>query len=140
MGLTTAALVSEVAGLVATRDVVLLSTAEAQQGTGRTIAAGVAERASAPGWLLLPGDMPMVRPTTLLAVAHGLSHHPVAYAQYRGRRGHPVGFSAELYSELTALQGDEGARRLVARYPGFAAVVDDPGVLADVDRPGLAVD
>ena len=43
--------------------------------------------------------------------------HAVVYAQHKGVRGHPVGFSAELYSELIALRGDEGARRLVARYP-----------------------
>jgi molybdenum cofactor cytidylyltransferase len=55
------------------------------------------------------------------------------YAQYRGRRGHPVGFAAELYSELVALSGDEGARRVVARYPVHGEEVDDAGVLVDVD-------
>ena len=48
-------------------------------------------------------------------------------------RGHPVGFAAELYSELVTLSGDEGARRLVARYPAQGIEVDDPGVLIDVD-------
>ena len=86
-----------------------------------------------PGWIVLPGDMPLVRPSTLQAVARELEQHPVAYAQHRGRRGHPVGFAAELYSELATLTGDEGARRLVARYPAFGLEVDDPGVLLDVD-------
>jgi molybdenum cofactor cytidylyltransferase len=31
------------------------------------------------------------------------------------------------------LTGDEGARRLLARYPAFAVDVDDPGVLVDID-------
>jgi molybdenum cofactor cytidylyltransferase len=31
------------------------------------------------------------------------------------------------------LQGDEGARRLVARYPAHGVDVCDPGVLLDVD-------
>jgi molybdenum cofactor cytidylyltransferase len=44
-----------------------------------------------------------------------------------------VGFSTELYSELMALQGDEGARRIVARYPAQPIAVDDPGVHIDVD-------
>ena len=39
----------------------------------------------------------------------------------------------ELYSELVTLSGDEGARRLVARYPAHGVEVDDPGVLVDVD-------
>ena len=44
-----------------------------------------------------------------------------------------MGFSAELYSELVQLTGDEGARRVVARYPSFGVEVDDPGVLIDLD-------
>lgn len=130
---TTAALAPLVADQVAHRDTVVVSDIEARRGMGHSIAAGVLERASSPGWLILPGDMPLVRPATMLAVAARLDQHPVAYAQHRGRRGHPVGFSAELYSELIALSGDEGARRLIARYPGVAAEVDDPGVLVDVD-------
>jgi molybdenum cofactor cytidylyltransferase len=57
------------------------------------------------------------------------------FAQYMGRRGHPVGFAAELYSELIALTGDQGAKRLVSRYPAHAVLVDDAGVLLDVDTP-----
>ncbi|HLO94283.1 MAG TPA: hypothetical protein VK195_08195, partial [Burkholderiaceae bacterium] len=57
----------------------------------------------------------------------------VAFAQYRGRSGQPLAFSAELYSDLVGLQGDEGARRLVARYPAVGIEVPDPGVLESVD-------
>lgn len=129
----TPALAPLVADQMALRDTVVISDLDAQRGVGHSIAVGVAERASSAGWLILPGDMPLVRSSTLLAVAAVLDQNPVAYAQYRGRRGHPVGFSAELYSELVSLTGDEGARRLVARYPGVAAEVDDPGVLVDID-------
>ena len=138
---TTALLAEVVRGHVASRDIVVLpSTPAAAQasgyggwGMGQSIAAGVAAVSGASGWLLLPGDMPMVKPSTMLAVAEMLEQHPVAYAQHTGRRGHPVGFSAELYSELVTLNGDEGARRLIARYPSHAVDVDDPGVLMDVD-------
>jgi molybdenum cofactor cytidylyltransferase len=130
---TTQALAGTVAAQLARRDIVVLEDGHAARGMGHSIAAGVAERASAAGWLVLPGDMPLVRPDTLLAVAAGLEHHAIAYAQYRGRRGHPVAFGAEMYSELIALAGDEGARRLIARYPSYACEVDDPGVLVDVD-------
>ena len=130
---TTQALAAAAAQLIAARDVVVVPQSLASLGMGHSIAAGVAARADAPGWLLLPGDMPMVRPATLLAVAAALEHHPVAYAQYQGRRGHPVGFAAELYSELMMLSGDEGARRIVARYPAIGVDVDDPGALLDLD-------
>jgi molybdenum cofactor cytidylyltransferase len=122
---------------VASRDVVVVpdvGTPGAQTlGIGYSIAAGVSARPHAAGWLVLPGDMPLVQTSTVNAVAAALDHHPVAYAQYRGRRGHPVGFAAELYSELVMLSGDEGAKRLVARYPAHGVDVDDSGVLLDVD-------
>ena len=122
---------------VAARDVVVLpevgSAGHDELGMGHSIAMGVAARSDAAGWLILPGDMPMVRSGTLRAVAGALAEHAVVYAQHRGVRGHPVGFSAELYSELVSLRGDEGARRLVARYPAHGIEVDDPGVLVDVD-------
>ncbi len=122
---------------VAARDVVVLpevgSGPPASLGMGHSIAAGVSLHPDASGWLILPGDMPMVTAATLQAVARALDEHAVVYAQHKGRRGHPVGFAAELYSELVRLQGDEGARRLVARYPAYAVDVDDPGVLVDVD-------
>jgi molybdenum cofactor cytidylyltransferase len=79
--------------------------------------------------------MPLVQPGTLLAVAGALEQHPVAYAQFRGRRGHPVAFAAELYSELIQLSGDDGARRVMLRYPAHGQDVEDPGVLLDIDTP-----
>jgi len=130
---TTEALAADAARHVATRDLVVLSEADAARGMGHSIVAGVSARADAPGWLILPGDMPLVRPSTLKAVARALLEHPVVHAQHRGRRGHPVGFGAELYSELIALSGDEGARRLLARYPAQPIEIDDPGVLMDID-------
>lgn len=132
---TTESLMPLVLPHVARRDVVLLPEAqsEARLGMGYSIAAGVRASMDAPGWLLLPADMPMVKVDTLHRVAQELKQHPVAYPQYEGRRGHPVGFSVELVSELVALSGDEGARRVVARYPAQAVDVDDPGVLQDFD-------
>ncbi len=147
---TTAALAAEAARHVASQDIVVmeasvgegrlqpsdrsdLRSANVQLGMGASIAAGVSARSDAAGWLVLPGDMPLLQATTLQRVAQALREHPIAYAQVDGHRGHPVGFGAELYSELITLQGDEGARRLVSRYPAHAVDVDDAGALVDVD-------
>lgn len=135
---TSPALEPSVKRLVAAREIVVVPELNARGlpnplGIGFSIAAGVSAAGDAEGWLIVPGDMPMLRTSSMVAVAQALEQFPVAYAQYRGQRGHPVGFSAELYSELVGLQGDEGARRLVARYPAQAVDVDDPGVLVDVD-------
>ncbi|CAM3840413.1 nucleotidyltransferase family protein [Roseateles saccharophilus] len=135
---TTPALAPAVHQLVAARDIVTLPERDAQGrlqpvGMGHSIVAGVSATGDADGWLILPADMPLVRPATIMAVAEGLERYPVCYAQYRGIQGHPVGFGTELYSELVALSGDEGARRIVARYAAQPIEVDDPGVHIDVD-------
>lgn len=109
------------------------SDGDPRLGMGYSIAAGVRASLDARGWLILPGDMPMVHPSTLTAIVQALARHPIVYPQYGGRRGHPVGFSPELCGELIELSGDEGARRVVARYPSEAVDVDDPGVLLDLD-------
>jgi molybdenum cofactor cytidylyltransferase len=133
---TTDALAAEASRWVASRDIVRLAPARSgdpRSGMGASIAAGVAARADAPGWLVLPADMPLVRPDTLKAVAAALAEHPIAFAQHQGRRGHPVAFSSELYSELSGLSGDDGAKRVLARFPSHGVEVDDAGVLIDID-------
>lgn len=135
---TTHALAPAVYPLIAARDIIALPDRDADGlplpvGMGHSIAAGVAATGDADGWLILPADMPLVKPSTLLAVAAGLESYPVCFAQYRGLQGHPVGFGTELFSELVALQGDEGARRIVARYAAQPVEVADPGVRVDVD-------
>ncbi len=132
---TTDALEPQAREWVAARDIVSLPQADSPHdpGMGRSIAAGVQARPQSAGWLVLPADMPLVRPDTLLRVASALSTHPIAFAQHRGQRGHPVGFSSELYSELSLLTGDEGARRVIARYPSTAIEANDPGVVMDID-------
>jgi len=128
------ALIDEAQGLVAPEDMVVVDPrSQTGWGMGDSIAAGVSIHASATGWLVLPADMPLVKPSSLRAVAEALDQQPIAFAQHRGRRGHPVGFGAELFSELVMLKGDEGARRLLARYPTAAVELDDPGVLFDID-------
>lgn len=126
---TTEARAGALADLVARRDIVVVSDAEAGRGAGHALARGVSERPGAPGWLALPAEGPPVRAATLIAVAAALAEHPVAVAEHRGRRGSPVAFGAELYSELVRLTGDDGLRRLVARYPAAGVAVDDAAVV-----------
>ena len=130
---TTPALEPEAARVVARRDLVVIPQQEADKGIGHTMAAGVQARAQAPGWLLLPADMPLVAAGTIAAVAQALPQHTAVVAQHHGRRGHPVGFASGLYSELMSLVGEDGLRRLLARYPAHGVEVADAGVLFDVD-------
>lgn len=130
---TTEALADEAARTVSRRDLLVVTEHEASRGMGSSIAAGVAARSQYGGWLVLPADMPLVSASAIAAVANALGQHTAVYAQHGGQRGHPVGFSPGLYSDLVSLSGDEGARRLLARYPSFGVDTDDPGVLMDID-------
>lgn len=133
---TTEALRPLVLPWVSEDDVVVLPPVDGSdpaRGMGDSIAAGVMARPHASGWLLLPGDLPLVQAETLQRVAAALAEQLVVYAQHQGRRGHPVGFDKALYSELAGLRGDEGARRMLARYPALAVEVTDAGVRMDLD-------
>ena len=106
-------------------------------GMGHSIALGVQATAQAAGWLVLPGDLPLVRPGSLRQVAQALSAHPVAVPWCGGRTGHPVGFSAECFAALSALSGDTGAAAIVRAYRQAGRVadvaLDDEGIRLDVD-------
>lgn len=54
-----------------------------------------------------------------------------------GRRGHPVFFSAELFSELLDAPLDQGARVVVRRHAAEVELVEtgEEGILLDIDRP-----
>jgi len=105
----------------------------AQPGMGDSIACGVSATAGAGGWLILPADLPLVQPATLLAVAQGLKNHAVVVPSYQGDKGHPVGFDASCGLALQALRGDEGARSVVAQRGAWRLEVPDPGCVLDVD-------
>src|SRR3954447_23120127 len=64
-------------------------------GMGDSLAAAVRATADAPGWLVLPADLPLVSPQTLLKVADALrSGAQAAQPIHAGQWGHPVGFGA----------------------------------------------
>jgi molybdenum cofactor cytidylyltransferase len=106
----------------------------ADEGMGGSIAAGVAATGSAAGWLIALADMPAVAAATIGAVRDALAAGALTAAPtHQGRRGHPVGFGADLRPLLLALQGDEGARSVLAAHPPRQIPVDDPGCLLDLD-------
>lgn len=108
-------------------------------GMGASIAAAVHATAGAAGWLVLPGDLPLIRPETLRTIAAALAdpHCAVAMPVYRGERGHPVGFAAQCLQDLLALTGEQGAASLVRAQAQQGRVrlveVQDEGAVTDVD-------
>lgn len=102
-------------------------------GMGDSIAAAVRATRSAGGWLVLPGDLPLVQPATLQAVARALASHDVVVPVHQGQRGHPVGFSAACGDALSALTGPQGAAAIVRARGAWELPVDDAGAVTDVD-------
>lgn len=102
-------------------------------GMGDSIACGVAATPDAHGWLILPADLPLIQPQTLLAVAEALQQHAVVVPRYSGQQGHPVGFAPLCRDALRQLTGDQGARAVVAQHTPCRLDVDDEGCVLDVD-------
>lgn len=107
-------------------------------GMGDSIAASVRATAQAPGWLVLPADLPLVQPETLRRVALALMQGPatVVMPVFDGERGHPVGFAAPCGRALQALSGEGGAApvlRQQAPEQRLSLPVDDAGVVSDID-------
>ncbi len=90
------------------------------------------------GFVIALADMPYIRSETIRAVAGRLGEGAaIVIPTYQDQRGHPVGFSAKFRHELESLQGDEGARSIIKRYPNEVSLFacEDTGILADIDTP-----
>jgi molybdenum cofactor cytidylyltransferase len=111
-------------------------------GMASSLKAGIAALPrSAAGALILLADMPLVSEDLLDRLGAAFAGLPgaVAAAPMRGgRRGNPVLLSRVMFGAIGALDGDEGARRLLAEAPPGAiaeVAVDDSAATLDVDTP-----
>jgi len=112
------------------------------QGMSTSVRAGI-EKISRDqeidGVMILPGDMPFIRPDTIdriLGTYFDLNN-PIVIPTYHGKNGHPVLFDRSLFPELCLISGDIGARKVVECHLDkvYYLVVDDPGVHIDIDSP-----
>jgi molybdenum cofactor cytidylyltransferase len=110
----------------------------AAEGMGASLACAVRAAPDAEGFLVALADMPFIRSSTIAAVRDALAAGaPLVAPYFRARRGHPVGIAATFRRELESLEGDEGARKIIAANEASLRKipVGDPGVLRDIDRP-----
>jgi molybdenum cofactor cytidylyltransferase len=110
------------------------------QGQSTSLRAGIAALGhSVAAAVVLLGDQPFVTPAIverLLAVWQNGDGAIVAPV-YAGQRGNPVLFARTIFPELLAVQGDQGARSVLAANRERVALVpfDDARPLADIDTP-----
>jgi molybdenum cofactor cytidylyltransferase len=110
-----------------------------QGGQGSSIAIGAAAlKPWTAAALVALGDQPRL-PDGLIArllAERERSGKAIAAPVYRGTQGTPVLFSAEVFAELRALDGDAGARAVVLARPDRVAPVEiDAPMPPDVDTP-----
>ena len=111
----------------------------AAEGMGASLACAVRAAGDAEGFVIALADMPFIRSSTIAAVRDALAAGaPLVAPYFRARRGHPVGIGAKYRADLEALQGDEGAKKIIAANETslLKIPVGDPGVLRDIDTPG----
>nr|WP_282103392.1 NTP transferase domain-containing protein [Halomonas getboli] len=84
---------------------------------------------------VLLGDMPGIAPDTLVRLCDAAAPERIVRPLHAGRPGHPVLFGRDVWAELADLDGDEGARRVVARHRArcHELEIDDPGIHLDID-------
>ncbi len=83
--------------------------------------------------MVLPADLPLIRPETLLQIAQATMTGQVLAPFFEGRRGHPVRFASDCRDALLVLKGDQGAASVLAAYTAIKLRVEDAGCVTDID-------
>ncbi len=112
----------------------------AASGQSTSLRAGIA--ALSPGVaaaIILLGDQPFVTAPIIEALVRVWRDEraPIVAPVFAGTRGNPVLFDRSLFAELLAIEGDQGARGVIARNPARVRFVhfDDDRPLLDIDTP-----
>jgi molybdenum cofactor cytidylyltransferase len=120
----------------------IVENANHAQGIASSIRAGIGAVAPAcAGALVLLADMPLIAARHIVqltaAFVAAKSNSAIVVPFYRGRRGNPVLWGRDHFSELMHLSGDVGARALLQSLGACMVGVESPddAVLVDVDSP-----
>ena len=107
-------------------DVELIHAPAFADGMSASLKCGVEAVKSADAIVVTLGDQPSLQPEALRRVVERwrATNAQVVVPNYAGddRPAHPVLFARPVYPELFVLEGDVGARSVIARNPGRVAV------------------
>jgi len=115
-----------------------IDAADWRNGMGASLRAGISRLpADAAGAFVFLGDMPWIDQSVLHALGAAVSAGaPAAAPVSDGRIGHPVVFGQPLLRRASTIDGDRGARGLLAELgPALRLVPAHGGCLADIDCP-----
>jgi molybdenum cofactor cytidylyltransferase len=129
-----------VAAALSGLDVTLIANPDYATGLASSLKVGIrAVPADCDGALILLADMPRVGPDLLdrLIEAFVAAPERIVAPVHEGRQGNPVLWPRRYFPELLRLEGDAGAKRLLAAHPDEVREVDagTHAIFADVDTP-----
>jgi molybdenum cofactor cytidylyltransferase len=110
-------------------------------GLASSVKTGIAAvPASADGAVVCLGDMPLISAHLIDRLIEAFTPdrgNLIAVPVSDGRRGNPVLWSRRFFNELMTLDGDIGARHLIARHSEAVAevAVEGRGAFLDIDTP-----
>src|SRR5258707_1849583 len=110
-------------------------------GLASSVKAGIAAvPANADGAIVCLGDMPLISARLIDQLIETFAPdrgHLIAVPVSDGRRGNPVLWSRRFFKELMTLDGDVGARHLIAKHAEAVAEVpvDGQSAFLDIDTP-----
>ena len=115
----------------------ILGFEHADQGMGATLAFAAQQIGDWDGCVVCLGDMPFIETSTYSLIAELVTVDSIVTPTFDSKIGNPVAFGKNLYTDLEALTGDSGGRRLTSMYPQAVRElrVSDPGILQDIDTP-----
>lgn len=99
-------------------------------GQSSSLRAGLRALGAGPrAGVVLLGDQPGVSAEVIrdVTAAHARGGGPIVQARYAGRWGHPVLLDRSVWAEAEGVEGDRGARDVLARHPEWVTAVDVDG-------------
>ncbi len=131
----------EVGAALAGLDLKVVHNPDYREGLSASMKAGLnALPSELDGVIIALGDMPRITGAMLDRLIAGFAPkegRSIIVPVYQGKRGNPVLFSAELFSEMLAVAGDTGARHIIGQHAEAVAEVDlaSDAIFVDVDTP-----
>jgi molybdenum cofactor cytidylyltransferase len=131
---------AEVGAALAGLEVRLVANPDYAAGLSNSLKAGIrAVPEECNGALVLLGDMPRVAPEHIDRLMDPFVASPegIVVPVHEGRQGNPVLWPRRYFSALLQLDGDVGAKRLIAAHRAGVREVEvgTTGIFADVDTP-----
>lgn len=129
----------EILSLAAERGYRPIPNPQSEEGQSASIRLGLASLTDMDGVLFSVCDQPHLKPESVKRLLAAFTARPdrICSLSWRGRRGSPAVFPAELFPDLLSLTGDQKGGTVIRAHPErlYLVEADSPWELHDVDTP-----